>query len=332
MGVGKLSQLKQAGFGVSLFIIMLLVTPVYAAPVPHTFSNGQPANAEQVNENFQELVNRIDAIPAGPQGPQGEPGPQGLPGVNGQNGLNGLDGTQGPVGPQGEQGPPGPMGLMGPQGVQGPEGSQGPAGPGFTQIDFDPYRHNFTTKTFTISDNSANGIVEPAMVEVRTYDRSTPGELVETRQLFDLLGQSTRYRKFYFTSGIGQDKVEVQREEFDPADPNTVGYTYTFEPGIKRISAAMTIGVPWISAVKRRGENNIIVEPPVETLEIHTRTLILQESTTVNNVTYDDCLKVFVQFAYSAGVNHSIHWFCAGYGLVKRITGGSMMELTGTTP
>ena len=90
-----MKALKQTAWGISLLIAMVLGTPAYAAPaVQNIFSNGQPANADQVNDNFQELADRIDAIPAGAQG---EPGPQGLPGVNGNNGLNGPEGPPGPT-------------------------------------------------------------------------------------------------------------------------------------------------------------------------------------------------------------------------------------------
>ena len=73
--------------------------------VPHEFKNGEVADADEVNENFQALAGAIDAIPAGEQGPAGPPGPTGV---------------QGPPGPQGELGPPGPQGEPGPQGPPGP--------------------------------------------------------------------------------------------------------------------------------------------------------------------------------------------------------------------
>lgn len=47
-------------------ITLCLVSHTFAAgaPVTHQFQGGQPASASQVNENFQELANRIDALPA----------------------------------------------------------------------------------------------------------------------------------------------------------------------------------------------------------------------------------------------------------------------------
>ena len=53
--------------------------------VPHEFKNGEIADADEVNENFQALAGAIDAIPAGEQGPPGPPGPKGEQGPAGAN-------------------------------------------------------------------------------------------------------------------------------------------------------------------------------------------------------------------------------------------------------
>lgn len=79
--------------------------------VPHIFRNGTPADADEVNENFEALADAIDSVPAGAEGPAGPQGPEG------------------PAGPQGPEGPPGPQGPQGPAGPAGPEGSRGPQGP-----------------------------------------------------------------------------------------------------------------------------------------------------------------------------------------------------------
>jgi hypothetical protein len=62
--------------------------------VPNVFSNGTPADANEVNENFEALADAIDEA-------EGEPGPQGPPGPRGPAG------PQGPAGAPGPQGPPG---------------------------------------------------------------------------------------------------------------------------------------------------------------------------------------------------------------------------------
>jgi len=109
------TMLVALGLGLVLPANVLAVGP----QVQHQFTNGTPANADQVNANFQELADRISDIPAGLQGPEG------------------------PQGPVGATGPQGPQGDQGPQGVQGPEGPQGPAG-----------SSAFTSKTF-----SATGVI-----------------------------------------------------------------------------------------------------------------------------------------------------------------------------
>jgi hypothetical protein len=294
---------------------MLLNTAVFAAPaVQHIFSNGQPANADQVNANFQELADRIEEIPEGPPGPQGPMGPQGLPGVNGNNGLNGPEGPPGPQGEQGIQGEQGPPGPQGPQGVQGP---QGIPGPGFAQINFDPYQHNFASKTFTIS------VFTPEFEEVRTYDRATPGQLIETRQRIDLQsGQTISGEMRYYTTGTGQDLVWTRSEVY--FDWDVVDYIVENTPGITIVPATMTMGLPWSSAViARTTDVNGPTTPLRESITVDTRTLIAQESIMVNNVNYNDCIKVLI----NQGV---VGWYCTGYGLVKQISGGSIMELTET--
>ncbi|KPJ94804.1 MAG: hypothetical protein AMJ55_05635 [Gammaproteobacteria bacterium SG8_15] len=51
--------------------------------------------------------------------------------------------------------------------------------------------------------------------------------------------------------------------------------------------------------------------------------LFARESITVNNVTYDDCIKVV-----SGSGTGSVDWYCAGFGLVKQMSVSSIWELT----
>ena len=64
-------------------LLMFASIGVWAAgdPVPHVFSNGAPADANQVNENFQDLADRISEISTSSQGPAGPQGEQGPPGT-----------------------------------------------------------------------------------------------------------------------------------------------------------------------------------------------------------------------------------------------------------
>lgn len=95
-----------------------------ATPVPYSFSNGAPADAKEVNANFQHLYQQ-DATLASqiadlPAGPKGDTGPVGPAGPQGPQGEPGPQGEVGPVGPQGETGPAGPIG---PRGLRGDPGT-----------------------------------------------------------------------------------------------------------------------------------------------------------------------------------------------------------------
>ncbi|WP_455222937.1 hypothetical protein [Kaarinaea lacus] len=268
----KFSTLINSGL-ILLTVVILGPQAIAAPPVQHIFSNGQAADANQVNQNFQELADRIEEIPVGPQGPQGE---------------------------------------------------QGPAGEGIIQVNFDSYRHNFASKTFTIiNKSSVSGLFEPYEEELRTYDRSTPGQLVVTHQGINIQsGQTVRGEVRFFTTGTGQDKVWTQRDVY--FDWDVIDYTVEHSPGITVIPSTLKMGIPWNSAVIARTTDMNGTDPTKEEIIIDSRTLIAQESITVADVTYDDCLKVLVE----RGGATSVDWYCAGYGLVKRISGTSIMELT----
>ena len=78
----------------------------------NVFSNGDVADADDVNENFNSLkqaIENINLIP-GPQGPAGGAGAQGPKGDKGDQGDTGLAGAQGPKGDKGDQGDTGPVG------------------------------------------------------------------------------------------------------------------------------------------------------------------------------------------------------------------------------
>lgn len=115
---------RQLGRGdLAMKITILITSLLFAAvaigqtEVPNEFQAGQPARAEDVNENFATLENAVNKntadislIPAGstgPEGPQGPVGPIGPPGPQGMQGVQGAMGVQGPQGPQGPKGEPG---------------------------------------------------------------------------------------------------------------------------------------------------------------------------------------------------------------------------------
>jgi len=272
---------------------MLGSQAVAAPPVQHIFSNGQPADANQVNQNFQELADRIEEIPVGPQGPIG---PEGL------------------QGPQGEQGPP------------------GPAGGEPVVINFDPYRHNFSSKTFRVNGYNELGEYGWFSQEVRTYDRSTPGIVVDTRNLTDR--DFPNYRKIYFRTGQGQDRVRIKQETFDSTDPTILKKVEEHDPGLIVVKNNMSIGQLWVShsVINAANLNWDVVDPPSTVPAIYglveTRVLMGQESTTANNVVYDNCLKLLVM----ASSSQVLQWYCEGMGVVKVISNGRIRELVSTTP
>jgi hypothetical protein len=103
--------------------------PRLTVDVPHEFNNGQPADADDMNENFAALIDILDSIRGGVPGPQGPGGAPGAQGQAGPPGSPGPQGAQGPTGPIGAAGPPGPVGPAGPAGTAGPPGPAGPQGP-----------------------------------------------------------------------------------------------------------------------------------------------------------------------------------------------------------
>lgn len=268
-----------------LLTAMFLGSQAIAAPaVQHIFSNGQPADANQVNENFQELADRIEEIPVGPQGPQGE------------------------------QGPP------------------GPAGAEPVVVNFDPYRHNFSSKTFRVNGYNELGEYGWFSQEVRTYDRSTPGMVVDTREMIDRDFPS--YRKIYFRTGQGQDRVRIKQETFDSTDPTILKKVEEHDPGLIVVKNNMSIGQLWdtYSVISATNLNWDVVDPPSTVPSIYgiveTRVLMGQESTTANNVVYDNCLKLLVMVSSS----QVLQWYCEGMGVVKVISNSRVRELVSTTP
>jgi hypothetical protein len=318
---------KQVRLGMSLALLGFVSMSALAAPsVQHIFSNGQPADADQVNENFQELADRIEEIPVGPPGPQGPMGPQGLPGENGQNGLNGLDGEQGPPGPQGPQGEQGPPGIQGPQGEIGPQGPQGEPGPGFEQINFDPYRHNFASKTFTVFKQSdITNLIEPLYEEIREYDRSVQGELTETRMRYDAGQQLVRGEVRGYTISPNGDKVWTQHQIYKAPTTSTPEQNdqRSYNPGIKVFTSTLVTGLPWVSTVVLYNTDLLNVRPDYEGLLIDKRTLVGREAVTANGISYDDCVKILIERSGALVVN----WYCNGYGLVKRMDSQWILEL-----
>jgi hypothetical protein len=330
------------GLGVVVPASVLAVGPA----VQHQFTNGTPANANDVNANFQELADRISEIPAGPQGPEGPPGPtgpqgpigptgptgpmgpQGLPGQNGLNGLDGRDGVDGEQGPQGVQGEPGP---------RGPEGPQGPPGEGLAEYDFAGYiSSNMASKTFTISGTSNFD------TEVQTFERPDANTTIRTRERFSQ-GVLYHHRKHTFVSS--SDDVRLTGIEFYTLiDPMTVelSMTHTLSPGIVIRQNGMKIGRPWSSGSMLHVVDLYPIDappPPYDDVVGDTSVLEAVEDVTVPAGTFQNCLKIVSTRFGNLRPNMNIKWICpGGIGMVKSYrgtigttAGGIFMELSAYT-
>ena len=64
-------------------LLLVSVNTVADTQVTHIFQDGTPANASEVNKNFDDLEAAIDSIPAGATGPVGPVGPTGPAGTGG---------------------------------------------------------------------------------------------------------------------------------------------------------------------------------------------------------------------------------------------------------
>ncbi len=205
--------------------LMLLTASASAfaagTPVANVFVNGNPADANAVNANFQELADRIAELPTeagGIQGPVGEAGPQGIAGADGTTGPQGLQGLTGTEGVAGSQGPQGIVGATGSQGLAGTDGAiglqglqgiagadgvagpQGPAGEALESFDYLSYSpSNVISKTFTniggvVGDVGYNGWNEV----VFTYERPDANTTIVLHDFKDLseYNESARLEKF----------------------------------------------------------------------------------------------------------------------------------------
>lgn len=119
---------ERSSFPAMSSISRMLVKPV-AAPSAQALSNDQYRELLERIEILERKILELNERP-GPTGPQGLQGPQGLRGEQGPTGPRGTLGPTGPLGAAGSRGPTGPQGTQGLQGVQGPMGPAGPAGMG----------------------------------------------------------------------------------------------------------------------------------------------------------------------------------------------------------
>jgi hypothetical protein len=324
----KRDTFKYLGMTFNAACLSLVVGVLHAAPLI-TFTNGEVADADDVNANFTELETRINTISLTP----GPAGPQGLPGVNGANGLNGLDGATGPQGPAGPQGPTGPMGATGPVGPAGPTGPQGPAGPGIATYSWQGFGSAaWDVKTFVVTGANHDK-------EVRTYVRTSTGATTGTTSVTQqrtLAGAVVKHRVQHFEWDTTGDFLYTGIDEYW-TDATTLKYTEMITPGIMLRHNAMGLGLTWATAAQEARVYADGVTPDVTAFAVNSGTLLAIEDITVRGVDYTGCQKILDdRTSWGIGNFQRVSWYCPnGVGLVKVIQGGGrMMEFdpTQSTP
>jgi hypothetical protein len=274
------------------------------APVPHIFSNGTPADANAVNDNFQNLADRISEMHVGPQGP---------------------------AGPQGEQGP------------AGPQGEQGPPGTGLTTYNYLDFSHNLSSKTFerrrkdgTVywSETRTYDRSTPGLLLVSSHIIEDPTVVeyeIDTTYHLEDDGIRISGGIGYNTLGNLGTRTPVVSRDFDPPillrntsmvigvawgsfasvvdkDLDTAEITESYHSEINTLLAVENVTVRDVTY------NNC--------MRIHTKRDI--DKIDITNMTYNDSLP-----------STSLSWYCEGFGLVKtiRFTGphGSATSVSVTT-
>jgi len=295
----------------------------------NTFSNGNVADADDVNHNFTYLDGRIDTISTTP-GPKGDPG---VAGAAGSAGAPGATGSTGATGPAGSQGIPGVSGSNGLDGANGPAGPQGPAGAdgidgingtngsGVTLISWAGFGNNaYNEKVFDVT--GTNGKWD---TEVRTFDRTSPspgiGTNLQTRQR-TLAGAIIKHEILQYDFDTNGDIAFSERQFFDPANIAVRTSMMSIVPPIVVRNNAMGLGMRWGSASMVTQTFDDGITPDEITFAIDSRSLLAIEDITVNGTAYTGCQKIeTIRSAERLGRQFQrISWFCPnGIGLVKAI-------------
>lgn len=283
----------------------------------NTFTNGDVADADDINHNFSLLDDRITSIsltpgPQGPAGPQGTAGPQGIAGENGQNGLNGIDGAAGVDGAQGPQGPQGPAGADGLNGADG-TGITLQSNAGFTSS-------AYTEKVFTVT-----GTQGAWDTEIRSYNRtSNPDGTVSTQATHQRISAGNVFKHLvleYLTDTSG-DRHFIEQKVYDPMNITTLNHTVTIAPGLVTRQSSMGVGLSWGSSsqLTHTYEDG---SPAQISFAVDSRSLLgIEDITLSSGAQYTGCLKIEnTRSAESLGGQYQrISWYCPNnVGLVKYI-------------
>lgn len=312
----KKNTLKKLSVVVSTGCLALVMNTSHAAL--NVFTNGAVADANEVNQNFTELDNRITNISLTP-GETGPTGPQGIAGENGQNGLNGLPGLDGATGPAGTTGPQGPAGTDGANGIDGTNGTDGIGITMQSAAGFDSSA--YTEKVFVVTGTQGTWDKEvQSFNRVSNADGSTTNNITRQRTLAGMIIRHDVLKKITSTNG---DINYVERKSYDTTITTNLLVTTSISPPIVTRNNAMGIGMRWGSA----SEVIQIYEdatPTSVTYAIDSRSLLGKEDITLSSgAAYTGCLKI--ETIRSSQVLHvgqyqEISWHCPNnVGLVKSI-------------
>ncbi len=291
----------------------------------NTFTNGEVADADDINHNFNYLDERITniSLTPGPQGPAGPAGPQGIAGENGQNGLNGIDGVDGIDGATGPQGP------QGPQGPAGRDGTNGVDGIGVTlqsNTGFDGSA--YTEKVFTVT--GTQGLWDQ---EIRSYIRtSNPDGSLTTQETHQRISSGTVFKHLVrkFLTDTNGDKRFIEQKTYDPTNTASLINTATITPGLVQRKSTMGTGMRWGSSsqLTYTYEDG---SPATTSFAVDSRSLLgIEDVTLSSGAKYTGCLKIeTIRSAESLGGQFQrISWHCPNnVGLVKYIM---MRDLSNT--
>jgi len=280
--------------------------------VTNQFENGQPADANDVNANFQELADRISDT---------------LLSVTGPMGATGADGATGPMGATGPTGTAGPTGATGATGATGPAGADGidgTNGAGATIVNADDYKHTHASKTYSVKFTDGASVLTGSFdKEVQTFDRSDTTKLIVTR-VRTFTSALRRTDVLTYNVGTNTDTTLTSRKILTVSAGVLTGdsTTITFPSGMLVRPAQMTLGQTWGSAGDTSKVSSLTVGGPFAGNFVDSRSLveIVPNLTLSNGATYTECVKYSSnRLSHIGGSFQRISWSCKGEGMVKRI-------------
>ncbi len=280
-------KLKTITTAISAACLSLSINAAFAAAPLVSFSNGSVADADDVNANFNELATRISDISL----------------------------TPGPTGSAGPAGEMGPIGATGPAGEIGPAG---PAGEGVTSYSWSGYGADaWNKKVFIVTQTDPNKYDK----EVRTFDRSTTGFSIMTRERFT--GATMIKKQVLYFQITPSELLFTQLDNYGTTDNVTYNLynTRTISPGINTRNTTMQLGMNWgtASQVTASYQNG---DPDTVNFATDVRSLLAIEDITVQGAPYTNCQKVAITRSSTDLGRHfnRISWYCPnGVGLVKTI-------------